>query len=116
MTTNDFVGLYSTNDIWRGTDTTRCLTDDLNTIDDINNALPSTYAAKNHTHSNYAAVNHTHKASDITSETLPISNGGTGASTASEAISSLGIDTYINEQVRRGYILFCCNEVHYDPR
>lgn len=99
MATNDFVGLYSTNDIWRGTDTTRCLTDDLNAIDDINNALPSTYAAKNHTHSNYAAASHTHKAGDIASGTLPISNGGTGSSTASGAISSLGIDTYINEHV-----------------
>ena len=99
MAANDFVGLYSTNDIWRGTDTNRCLTDDLNAIDDINASLPSTYAAKNHTHSDYAAVSHTHEASDIVSGTLPITNGGTGASTASDAISNLGIDAYVNTQV-----------------
>lgn len=51
ISTQDFVGLYSTNDIWRDTDSTRCLTDDLDAMDAIHTALPNKYAAKNHTHS-----------------------------------------------------------------
>lgn len=60
MAANTFSGLYSTDDIWRGTDTTRCLTNDLNSIDDTIDGLPNTYAAKNHTHTGYATSNHTH--------------------------------------------------------
>lgn len=50
-----FIGTMSTNEIWRGNDTSRCLTDDLNAMDTIHESLPNTYAAKNHTHSGYAA-------------------------------------------------------------
>lgn len=106
----------STNEIYRNNDTTRCLTDDLDTMDSSISTLNSsisglgdTYALKNHTHTGYAAANHTHseyaesshthKVADITSGTLPISRGGTGASTASGALSNLGIDTYVNTQV-----------------
>ena len=63
-----FSGLYSTDDIWRGTNTTRCLTDDLDAMDAIHDSLPNTYAAKNHTHSGYAAKSHTHSY-------LPLSGG-----------------------------------------
>ena len=38
-----------------------------------------------------AVSNHTHSASNITSGTLPISRGGTGATSASSALSNLGI-------------------------
>lgn len=54
-----FIGTMSTNEIWRGNDTSRCLTDDLNAMDTIHESLPNTYAAKNHTHSAYL------KASDV---------------------------------------------------
>lgn len=37
-----------------------------------------------------AASSHNHSASDITSGTLPISRGGTGATTASDALTNLG--------------------------
>lgn len=39
----------------------------------------------------FAAVGHKHDASDITSGTLPIANGGTGAATAAEALAALGV-------------------------
>lgn len=60
MATDTFSGLYSTDDIWVGTDTTRCLTNDINSINDAVDGLPNTYASKNHTHTGYAAANHTH--------------------------------------------------------
>lgn len=60
MSEQDFVGSISTDEIWRGTDTTRCLTDDLDAMDNIHNSLSGTYAALSHTHSGYASSNHTH--------------------------------------------------------
>lgn len=39
----------------------------------------------------FAALGHKHDASDITSGVLPISNGGTGAATAAEALAALGV-------------------------
>lgn len=39
----------------------------------------------------FAALGHKHDASDITSGALPISNGGTGAVTAAEALAALGV-------------------------
>ena len=38
----------------------------------------------------FAALAHTHSAEDVTSGTLPVARGGTGATTASEALTSLG--------------------------
>ena len=43
-----------------------------------------------HTHTQYAASSHNHSASNITSGTLPIARGGTGATSASAARSALG--------------------------
>lgn len=61
---------FSTNEIYRGGDTNRCLTDDLNTIDTNIAALQTGKADANHTHSDYlseddavsafASINHTH--------------------------------------------------------
>lgn len=56
MTNPNFSPTYSTNDIWRDVDPTRCLTDDLAAMDAIHASLPSTYAAKNHTHTGYATT------------------------------------------------------------
>lgn len=50
MTNPNFIPNYSTNEIWRNDDMDRCLTDDLDAIDAFHASLPSTYAAKNHTH------------------------------------------------------------------
>lgn len=61
MANPNFTPTYSTNDIWRDTDITRCLTDDIDAIDAVHASLPSTYAAKNHTHTGYAT------AEDVTS-------------------------------------------------
>lgn len=43
----------------------------------------------------FAAVSHKHSAGDIASGTLPISSGGTGATTAAEALVALGISDAI---------------------
>ena len=48
-------------------------------------------ATANHTHSGYAASSHNHSAGNITSGTLPVARGGTGATTAAAARSALGI-------------------------
>ena len=56
MVNPNFMPTYSTNDIWRDTDMTRCLTDDIDAIDAVHASLPSTYAAKNHTHTGYATT------------------------------------------------------------
>lgn len=60
MANPNFVPAMSTDELYRGTDTTRCLTDDLDAIEsDI-----SGKADVDHTH-NYAARNHTHEPSTI---------------------------------------------------
>lgn len=61
---------FSTDDIYRGNDTNRCLSDDLNTIESNITTLQTGKAPTNHTHSNYmtesdaaevfAPINHTH--------------------------------------------------------
>lgn len=85
----------STNEIWRGNDTSRCLTDDLNAMDTIHESLPNTYAAKNHTHSGYAAKNHTHSY-------LPLSGGTlTGNVTTSKDIN-MGVEAAIQGKTSDG--------------
>lgn len=60
MSEQDFVGSISTDEIWRGNNTTRCLTDDLNAMDASIDSLESSvngigasYAPLNHAHSEY---------------------------------------------------------------
>lgn len=87
MTNANFVPTFSTDEVYRGQDTTRCLTDDLDTIEsDVDglqtsiNGLGNTYAAVNHTHDGYAASNHTHSeyaASDHTHDGYFSADGGT---------------------------------------
>lgn len=62
MANPNFVPSFSSDEIWRGQDTNRCISDDLDTIEsnidsiksDIKN-LGSSYAAVNHIHNEYAA-------------------------------------------------------------
>lgn len=90
-----FIGTMSTNEIWRGNDTSRCLTDDLNAMDTIHESLPNTYAAKNHAHSGYAAKNHTHSY-------LPLSGGTlTGDVTTSKDIN-MGVEAAIQGKASDG--------------
>ena len=100
MSNPNFSPEYSSDQIWIGTDMELCLTDNLEDMEtDIVslqtskanlNHVHTEYAPISHAHSDYATASHKHSASDITTGTLPISRGGTGASTASEALTNLG--------------------------
>lgn len=57
-------------------------TTELNYVDGVTSAIQTQLNGK-------ASKNHEHDTDDITSGTLPISRGGTGATTASEAVSNL---------------------------
>lgn len=91
---------YSSDQIWVGTDMELCLTDNLEDMEtDIVslqtskanlNHVHTEYAPISHAHSDYATASHKHSASDITSGTLPISKGGTGASTIGGVLTNLG--------------------------
>lgn len=88
MTNPNFSPTYSTNDIWRDVDPTRCLTDDIAAMDAIHASLPSTYAAKNHTHTGYATT------ADITAVQDALSSKANVNHTHSEyAIASHNHDT-----------------------
>lgn len=50
----------STDSVYRGQDTTRCLSDDLDTIEEDLAGLEAGKAASDHIHTGYAAVDHTH--------------------------------------------------------
>ena len=85
MTNPSFNPEKSTNDIWRDNDTTRCLTDDLDAMDAIHNALPNTYATKAHSHSY-----------------LPLSGGTlTGDVTTNKDIN-MGVEAAINGKAANG--------------
>ena len=90
-----FIGTMSTNEIWRGNDTSRCLTDDLNAMDTIHESLPNTYAAKNHTHSGYAAKNHTHSY-------LPLSGGTLTGDVATGKDINMGVEAAIQGKTSNG--------------
>lgn len=60
MSNPNFVPNYSTNEVYRGTDSNRCLTDDLDTIEGDIEALETGKAPAEHTHSGYAPAEHTH--------------------------------------------------------
>ena len=61
MANPNFVATMSSNEIWRGTDDTRCITDDLDTIESDIATLQTGKADCNHAHDEYAEVNHAHK-------------------------------------------------------
>jgi hypothetical protein len=95
-----FDPMYSSNNIWIDTDMNSCLTNNLEDIESDISSLQTgkanlshvhtEYAPISHTHSDYATTSHKHSASDITSGTLPISKGGTGASTVNGILTNLG--------------------------
>lgn len=62
-----FVATLSSNEIFRNRDTTRCVTDDLDTIENNILMLQSGKADTDHTHSGYATADHTHTSFQITS-------------------------------------------------
>lgn len=81
MTNANFVPTMSTDEIYRGQNTTQCLTDDLDSIESSISNIGSSFAPVNHTHSGYASTNHTHSY-------LPLSGGTvTGTITANNDIN-----------------------------
>ena len=68
MANPNFTATMSSNEIWRDLDDTRCITDDLDTIESNITALQNGKADNDHTHGGYAEVNHSH-------EYAPISHG-----------------------------------------
>lgn len=63
MANPNFTPNYSTDEIFRGENMSRCLSDDLDALETGKAATDHThaeYAAKDHTHTGYAAVNHSH--------------------------------------------------------
>lgn len=60
MANPNFVATMSSNEIWRDLDDTRCITDDLDTIEADISALEQDKADVNHTHSGYAPTSHAH--------------------------------------------------------
>lgn len=64
MADKDYNPLYSTDDIWVGDESNRCLSNDIYDIHDALVALPDTYAAKVHEHTEYATVDGLSKKAD----------------------------------------------------
>lgn len=64
MADKDYNPLYSTDDIWVGDESNRCLSNDIYGIHDALVALPDTYAAKVHEHTGYATVDGLSKKAD----------------------------------------------------
>lgn len=64
MADKDYNPLYSTDDIWVGDDSNRCLSNDIYGIHDALVALPDTYAEKVHEHTEYATVDGLSKKAD----------------------------------------------------
>lgn len=60
MANPNFSATMSSNEIWRDMDDTRCITDDLDTIESNITALQTGKAEADHTHSGYAPTSHTH--------------------------------------------------------
>jgi hypothetical protein len=72
MANPNFVATMSSNEIWRGTDDTRCITDDLDAIEADIASLETDKADANHTHSGYASTSHSHSYNDLTNKpTIP---------------------------------------------
>lgn len=60
MSNPNFAPSISTNEVWRNLDTSRCLTDDLDTIESDISDLEANKADSDHTHEGYASSDHTH--------------------------------------------------------
>ena len=60
MANPNFAPTFSTDEVYRGENLNRCLTDDLDAIEADVSALETGKAAANHTHSGYAAAEHEH--------------------------------------------------------
>lgn len=88
MANPNFLPTISTNDVWRDLDDTRCLTDDLDTIESNIATLQTGKAASDHTHSAYALTSHTH------TEYSPTSHGH------SEYAQISALPTNVNGDVR----------------
>lgn len=86
MTEKAFSPTMSTNEIWRGDEVSRCLTDDLDAMDAIHTSLPSNYAAKNHTHNNY----------------LPLSGGTLKGNVTTSKDINMGVEAAINGKTANG--------------
>lgn len=72
MANPNFIPVTSTNEIYRNQDTNRCLTDDLDTIENDIEALETGKAATDHTHDGYAANDHGHSYNDLSDKpTIP---------------------------------------------
>ena len=83
MSNKQFTPTFSTNDIWRNEDTSRCLTDDLDNIDAEIDKL------KHQGGDAYAPKSHTHTADDIVRGNVPVEHGGTGCDTAVDACNTM---------------------------
>lgn len=72
MANPNFVPNFSSNEIFRDLDQSRCLTDDLDTIESgladkaASNHVHAGYAVENHTHTGYAPSTHAHTSAEIT--------------------------------------------------
>lgn len=73
-TERDFNPMMSTDEVFREDDMTRCLSDDLTTIENDISALETGKAAANHTHTEYAVANHTHSDYAASSHTHALSD------------------------------------------
>ena len=109
---DNFNPLYSTDEIYRGADDTRCLTDDLNAIESDVETLETSKANINHIHTEYATSNHIHSYTDLLDKPTALPASGGNADTvdgkhASDfattddiaAIQALVGDTPISQQV-----------------
>lgn len=85
MANERFDPLWSSDQIWRGIDETRCITDDLDALETGKAGINHThteyaqtththneYATSNHTHTEYASTTHSHSYNDLTNKpTIP---------------------------------------------
>ena len=83
MANPNFTATMSSNEIWRGLDDTRCITDDLDTIESNITQLQTGKANSDHSHNEYSPTDHEHDYNDLTNRpTIPVipeslpANGG----------------------------------------
>ena len=81
-------------------------TTELNYVDGVTSNIQTQINGK-------ANSSHTHSASDITSGTLPLTRGGTGATTASGALSKLGITATASELNKLDGVTATTTELNY---